>query len=156
MIKRLILVAALAAVIPAAVSGADKPKDTHFLAAMRLLKITNTEKTLDTSMNQMLKIQMQAKPALRPYENVMKKFLRKYISWDTLKNDLAKLYMAEFTEKELNEIIAFYKTPTGKKAIEKIPVIMQKSAQLSVQRIQEHKSELQEMIRAEQARNAPF
>lgn len=35
-----------------------------------------------------------------------------------------KAYDKHFTEGEINEIVAFYKTPTGRKTIDKIPAIM--------------------------------
>jgi hypothetical protein len=43
--------------------------------------------------------------------------------------DAAKLYASKFTEQELKTILAFYKTPTGKKVIEQEPVIFQQSMQ---------------------------
>lgn len=46
----------------------------------------------------------------------------------------------------MNEIAAFYRTPTGKKAIEKMPSLMQKSAELSMKRVHENSDELKQMI----------
>ena len=44
-----------------------------------------------------------------------------------LMNELAEVYMQEFTNEEIKEIIAFYETPTGKKSAEKAMPIMQKT-----------------------------
>ena len=54
---------------------------------------------------------------------------------------------SEFAEAELRDMIAFYKTPTGQKAIAKLPALMAKGAQIGQQRIQEHLPELQEAIK---------
>ena len=45
-----------------------------------------------------------------------------------LVNDVAKLYATTFTEQELKDLLAFYKSPAGKKIITEEPVILEKSA----------------------------
>jgi uncharacterized protein len=45
-----------------------------------------------------------------------------------LLNDGARLYAAKFTEQELKEILAFYKSPIGHKVITQEPVILDESA----------------------------
>ena len=49
-------------------------------------------------------MQVQQNPSIAPYEAVMKEFLAKYMSWDSLKADMIKIYMDEFTEPELGEL----------------------------------------------------
>ncbi len=45
----------------------------------------------------------------------MKALFAKYMNWASLKDDMVKIYMAEFTAPELKELTAFYQTPVGKK-----------------------------------------
>jgi hypothetical protein len=40
---------------------------------------------------------------------------------------IAKTYVEEFTEYELKEFIKLYRTPIGKKALQELPVVMQKA-----------------------------
>ena len=47
-----------------------------------------------------------------------------------MRTALAKLYMEEFTEYELNELIKFFITPVGKKALQKLPLLTQKGWEL--------------------------
>jgi uncharacterized protein len=42
-------------------------------------------------------------------------------------NEIARTYASQFTEKELREVIAFYKTPAGKKVIEVEPRVLEQS-----------------------------
>jgi hypothetical protein len=42
-------------------------------------------------------------------------------------NEIARTYAAQFTDKELREVIAFYKTPAGKKVIEVEPRVLEQS-----------------------------
>ena len=41
--------------------------------------------------------------------------------------EIASLYALHFTADELREMLAFYRTPVGKKAVEKMPAILQQS-----------------------------
>jgi len=45
-----------------------------------------------------------------------------------LLNDGAKLYASKFTEQELKDVLAFYKSPVGRKVIAQEPVILDQSA----------------------------
>ena len=56
---------------------------------------------------------------------------RKEMSWENLKEDYISIYAEIFTEEELQGIIAFYKTPIGKKFIEKQPELLQRSMEIS-------------------------
>ena len=55
------------------------------------------------------------------------------IRWEELKPKMIDLYVKEFSEQELKELLAFYKTPTGKKALSKLPTIMQQRAAIGQQ-----------------------
>ena len=106
------------------------------------------EKMLSQSVDQMLQMQVQQNPALAPFQAEMKAFLGKYMSWASMKDDMVKLYAAEFTEPELKELVTFYQTPVGKKSIQKMPVLMSKGAEIGQKRVQEHLPELQSAIQA--------
>ena len=71
---------------------------SHKKAAESLLGLMGMEKLLSQSVDQMLAMQVQQNPALAPYQAQMKTFLNKYMSWASLKDDMAKIYMAEFSE----------------------------------------------------------
>ena len=124
---------------------------SHQKAAEQMLTLMDMQSVMTRSVDEMLKAQIQANPTIAPYETVMKQFFAKYMSWDSLKPDIVKLYMKEFTEAELAELTAFYQTPTGKKAVQSMPNLMSKGAQLGVQRVQQHMPELQAAI-AEEAK----
>ncbi|MBB6112755.1 hypothetical protein SAMN05421821_12265 [Mucilaginibacter lappiensis] len=81
------------------------------------------------------------------FVKVMKTFMGKYFTWDALKGPIAKLYAAEFTESELNQLTAFYNTPLGKKVGEKLPELMQKGMLLGQQSVEAHRPELEQMMK---------
>lgn len=54
---------------------------------------------------------------------------RKAIDWKVIEADMAKIYTEKFDEKDLEDIIAFFKTPAGAKWLEKQPEIQAESMQ---------------------------
>jgi hypothetical protein len=126
------------------------PTAAHLKTAAQLLDIVHVDRTTGQTINLLLKMQLQQQPKLQPYEDVLRNFLQKYMSWESLKADYARIYAEAFTEDELRQIIAFYKTPAGQKAINKIPTLMATGAALGQKRVQENRAELEEMINAKQ------
>jgi hypothetical protein len=59
---------------------------------------------------------------------------------------MVRLYMDRFSEKELREITAFYRTPAGRKAIDTLPELMRLSATYGLRKAEEHAAELDEMV----------
>lgn len=126
--------------------AAQNLTDTHLQAAEELLIEMDMEKTLAESINVVLDAQLQQTPELAQFEDVMRAFLQKYMSWQCLKEHMVQLYAEAFTEQELREIVAFYRTETGRKVIELTPVLMRKGMALGQQAVQEHMPELEQMI----------
>ncbi len=134
-----ILISAIAFFQPA-MTRADEA--SHRKAAESLLSLMNMDTVMGQAIDQMLQMQIKQNPAIAPYEQEMKSFLKKYMSWAGLKDDMIKIYADEFTEAELGELSAFYQTPLGKKTLQKMPTLMAKGAELGQRRVQEHLPEL--------------
>jgi hypothetical protein len=126
--------------------------DASKAEAEALLAVMGMDKVLDESMTQMLEMQVQQNPSLEPYKAIMAEFLAKHMSYESMKPEIVEVYAEAFTAQELKEITAFYKTPTGQKTIETMPVLMQKGAQMAMARVQQNLPELQNKIEAESAR----
>jgi hypothetical protein len=139
----------LAALVLLAAGTLRADEKSHRAAAEEMLQACDMEKTMQATLNQVLDVQVKAHPDLLPVKDVLKAFLNKHISYPAVKEDLIRMYTAEFTEAELKEVTAFYRTPTGKKAVQKMPVLMQKGAELGMKRVQENAGELKAMIEAE-------
>ncbi len=75
-------------------------------------------------------------------------FGAKYLTWDAIKEDVIKLHMENFTEEELKDITAFYRTATGKKSISLMPVLLAKNVEIVQQKLAEHRDELIENMTA--------
>jgi hypothetical protein len=55
--------------------------------------------------------------------------LKETASFEKIKPFLASLLKENFTDKEIQDMTAFYRTPTGQKAILKLPELMKKGAE---------------------------
>jgi hypothetical protein len=141
------LLAALALVIALAARAEAQHSPSHHAAALELLTVMHIPEALQASQATALRAQVQANPQLRGVEGVLRDFFARYLSWDMLKDPYAELYANTFTEAELREMTAFYRTPVGQKLARSSPALMRQGADLGDHIVQQHMSELQEMIR---------
>lgn len=113
-----------------------------------LFRLTQMEKKIQQSVDSVVQLQLRQNPQLMSHEKTMHDFFTKYIGWNALKDELADMYMRRFTEKELEEINAFYITPSGQKVITVLPELVQERNQLAMMRLQHNIGELQQIIGA--------
>lgn len=69
------------------------------------------------------------------------------MKWEEFQPKIVELYMQEFTEAELRDMINFYRTPTGKKTLEKLPGILQRSMQIGQEHFQSKGEQLNARIK---------
>jgi hypothetical protein len=119
---------------------------SHRKLVLEFFRIADMEALMDESMDVMMQAQMQMNPALEPYKDTFKQFLAKYMSWRSLEQEFVTIYVKAFTEPEMQELLKFYKTPTGRKALQQMPKLMQQGAQVGAQRVQEHMPELVQLV----------
>lgn len=139
------MVAALVA-LTAAEATAQSRTPAHTAAAIELVESMNLRATLESSLNTMLRMQIQSSPELEPFEEVMRAFFQKYVSWDALKDDYVELYAQEFTEPELRQLAEFYRSPLGRKVAEATPRLSAQGAQIGQRAVEEHMGELQQAV----------
>ena len=125
---------------------AQQPSASHVKAVEELLQAMNVSVAMDRTIDVMLKAQIDANPEIKPYEDIMRQFLAKYLSWESVKPGMIQMYAEAFTEPELRELAAFYRTPLGQKAMTQLPELVQKGSALGQKAIQDHLPELQEAI----------
>ncbi len=127
----------------------------HLKAAEEMLSSMDMPTAFSSTINNMIKAQSANVPLdkQKAFSDTMQAFMNKYLTWDLLKTDMAKIYASEFSEQEIKELTKFYQTPLGKKMIEKSPVMMQKGMLIGQKAVMAHQAELQEMIKAAVTKN---
>ena len=121
---------------------------SHRRAAERLLEVSGAERMFAGQADALLRQQLAAQPQLAPFEDVLRDFYRKHLDYATLKPDLVRLYVETFSEKDLDDMIAFYQTDLGRRMLAKLPEVQAKSIALSQQRLQAALPELMSAVRA--------
>lgn len=117
--------------------------------AHELLKTMNMDKTYAGMIERVTQMQLQQSPQLKVIEPTIHAFFNKYMGWDALKDDMAAIYAKNYTLKELEEIIVFYKTDVGQKTVQLMPQLAASGAQIGQNKLAQHMGELKEMVEAE-------
>ncbi len=118
-------------------------------SAEKLLEVMEMDKNYDRLMEQMADMQVQQNSAFADKKEAVMAFFNKYMGYEQLKPDLVAMYSDVYTEKELNDLIVFYKTPTGKKSVSLMPELAQKGSQLGVNKLMPHIDELIKIVQQE-------
>lgn len=143
----------LALLVLSAAPAAAQHSASHMAAAHDLLEATRMREVMETSMEAMLQMQLEQNPTIRELEPVMREFFARYVTWERTKDEYARIYAAEFSESELRDIAAFYRTPTGRKLADVTPRLTMEGGRLGERLVQENLGELQRMITEYMARD---
>jgi len=127
---------------------AETPEN-HAQAVRELFTLMKMPEVMATTIDTLLAAHLQANPTLVPYAETMREFLQEQLSWESLEAEYVKIYMAAFTQREIEDMVAFYRTPTGQKAVEKLPELMQEGAEIGQARMRENIGKLQEKLKAQ-------
>ena len=146
--KALLLAFALAALqVPAL---AQQPSAASL---ERLLEVTQAQRMTDTVLQQVdaamkpmfdqalgarnlsPEDRRKAEQFMASFSVKMKAIMAEEMSWAKMKDFSLQIYRESFTQKEVDDLIAFYESPSGRAFVEKMPVVMQKSMQVMQQRM---------------------
>ncbi len=114
--------------------------------AVALFEVMKLSENLEETIVATLDTQIDSNPELLPYRDVMLEFMKKYMSYESLKEDLITIYTSDFSADELKNIKEFYETETGQKCVSLFPELFQKGSELGANRVQENMAELQQML----------
>lgn len=120
--------------------------DSHTQAVNELMEVMNMKQQMEESAERMFELQARQMPQIAQYKEIMLEFFNKYINWETIGEDVKQVYKNSFTEAEIRDLIAFFKTDTGQKFTTQNPEINQKIAEISQNIVMQHQTELQNRI----------
>jgi len=135
------------AVMPSDLDHASTP-ETFRQAASDLFGAMDLAQVLATSIDVTLQQQLDQNPGLRPFEEVMREFLSRYMTLDAMGEPLIALYTDRFSELELRQMAWFYRTPVGQRSTAELPELMRRSVEIGIGLVEEHKGELEDAIRS--------
>ena len=133
---RFALPVALALVTLSRPALAQDTSATHKEAVKQLMTVTHVRELTQQSMDAVMASQMEQMPQLKPYESIMKTFLKEQMDWSILEPEFTRIYAEVFSEKELRDMTAIYQTPVGQMMLAKMPGLLAKSNEFTQKRLQ--------------------
>lgn len=127
--------------------AAEAISETHKQAALDLLNEMEMETTMVGSASVTADFMIEQNPVLAPYRDVLINWAASFLTWETFAPKMVEIYADSFTESELRELSDFYQTPVGKKTIRLLPELMNKGMMIGAEVAEEHRDELEIMIR---------
>ena len=136
-------------------AAAQKPSQAAVATARELIEIKGASQLYNPALVGIIlsarNTLLQTNPALSADLNAATQQLRKDYEprLDALKQQIAILYAARFSEKELKDALAFYKSPLGKKLVTVEPQVLDQSMAVASKWADELAEEVLEKLRAE-------
>jgi hypothetical protein len=132
--------------------------ESHRKAAADLLVESGAKRNAVAAASATTDAMIRGNPMLAPYRDVILAWSSKVLTWENMKPRMVDLYASEFSEQELRDLSAFYRTPLGAKVLRVLPEIMQRGSAIGSDLALEHQAELERMIQkraAELERSQP-
>jgi uncharacterized protein len=140
-----VLAIACTSALAAPATTAAKADDPKTELAIQLMQITNFDQMMAT-MRQQVSASIEqsmgiagscasSQPVFGEFTQALADKLSDALTSADFKVDVASVYAETFDEQELRDIIAFYQSPLGRKMLAKMPELMQRSTQISQERI---------------------
>lgn len=104
------------------------------------------ERTLEIQ-TQLIDAMVAANPAWEPYRSTLKQWAELYVGWQEMREGMAQVYRDYFSPEELDELLVFYRSDTGRKSIILMPSLLRAGNQLGATLAEKHRTELVEMLR---------
>ena len=141
MVKRTVSMI-LCAILLASAVGAQADDESLRRATEELLAAMKVHVTLLKSLEK----QAAAGGGSPEMLEATRKFYATYLDWESLRPEMVAIYMAKFSEDELKELTAFYRTPAGRKLRETQPELSAAVLKIVRARTIEHMAEYRRMM----------
>jgi hypothetical protein len=139
----------MAMVLGLAPMASSADADSHRAAVLELMELTGVPERVPQVSAQVIALQLQNVPLLDQFRPVVEAWMRRYFSWEAVGSRYVDLYVSLFTEQEIQDMLAFYRTSTGRKAVQLMPVLMAKGGEIALEQFRAHQADLQAMIQSQ-------
>ena len=100
------------------------------------------------NMAEQFKIEESERASFNKHMQKVNLMLQEEMNWDTLKEPMIDVYMAHYTEQELQDMLAFYQSETGQSVVKKMPEVMAASMQVTQQLMKDVYPKIMQMSKA--------
>ena len=120
------------------IAYAESPNDQ---LSIEYLELSKTKEVFDMTIETYVQ-QLSSQNPNVDKENI-REFFNSYMGWEVLKTPTIRVVSETFTEKELKDIIAFYKSKSGQSYAEKSPQLSAEITKIIAGNLQKAMTELQ-------------
>lgn len=85
-------------------------------------------------------------PKVAPYEGIVRAWVNSSLTSSHIGDDMSAYYSKTFNEKDLKELIAFFRTPTGQKFVAQLPDAIQHGANLTALMMEANRKDLEDIL----------
>lgn len=146
MMKTMLTAAALALLALAHPARAQDttaaPSPARMRAAEELMAAMDMERNYARTVDAMVEQQKTQNAVIAQHEAEFRAFFERYMSWEQIEPEYIRLYAETYTEDELHQLAAFYRTPLGRRLMETLPQVGARSAEITQRRVMVHMPEL--------------
>ena len=134
-------------------SKAAKVQEFFKVAKLDQLSAQIMRQTMDQvnagMMQQMygVKLQPDQQQRMKEFSEKVSGVISDALGWQKLEPEYIRMYSAAFTEQQMDEILAFYKSPTGQAMVEKNPVLLKQSSAIVQERLAIAMPEVQKLTK---------
>jgi len=147
---------ALALAAPAAAQETTRPHTpSHMAVARELMEAAQVQKAAMAGVELTIGEQVRANPAMSRYRQVMMEWARSLFTSQEAINAFAALYADAFTEEDLRQMVAFYRTPVGQKMAASQGVLATRGAELGRELAERKQADLLARIQEVDAKGKP-
>lgn len=146
-----LLVLALGVLLAVSASAEQSKRES----VEELLRITNADSLVDNmyaqvgqmlgGMKDQLGIQESEQEIFEAHTQKVVDLMREHMSWEKMKDPMIDIYLRHYSEQEIQDMLTFYNSPTGRSMVEKMPAVMGDSIQLSQSMLQAFMPQLQQL-----------
>ena len=156
--KSLIIAISLLCFSASAAYGDDAVKRAKIEEFFKLAKMDETlSQTLQAMSDQVKAAMARQMASVKPppeMEKLSSEFQEKLfallfdaMTWEKLKPAYLKLYADAFSEEQIDDILAFYKSPGGQALVEKTPLLMRDAMAVAQERLAEAEPQMQQLLK---------
>jgi len=149
-IRTVLTLALVAATLgsPPLLAQEARPTETsvrHVLAAAHLDTILDSYSTqIETSLRAGMQHELagqtlnaEQRTIMNQMQDKMVALMREEMDWKRMEPQIMELYRNTFTQREVNGMLAWYTSPTGKSVVAKVPLVTQQMADYAQERVQD-------------------
>jgi hypothetical protein len=115
---------------PAPSIPASEIRPSHLAAARELLDLMGIKEAAMSGVIVALEQQMEVNTALAEYRDVIEEWARSVFASERANREFAMMYAEEFSEPDLRALIAFYRTPVGRRLAASQSRLMMRGAEV--------------------------